>query len=164
MNSYPQPNQARPPRFRPPLEGCVAKDRYLSRALESCYIDSFASIAANIYRSLTNAGRDRTAADAFDAIATEELENFRTLGELILALGGELSFGIGTRGRGRSGMRYETDPVRAALQSAQAERQRNIDRYETLMSRTGDRVVRSVLAGLLSSERRMYERLNALSE
>ena len=89
MNSYHEPNQNRPPRFRQQLIGCVARDRQLAVALASCYTDTFASIAAQIYRSLVTVEQDRVLSDLFDRMAGEELEQFRLLGELIVALGGE---------------------------------------------------------------------------
>ena len=89
MNSYHEPNQNRTPRFRPPLIGCVARDRQLALSLGSCYTDTFTSIAAQIYRSLVTSERDRVLSDLFDRMAEEELEQFRLLGELIVALGGE---------------------------------------------------------------------------
>lgn len=148
-------NPSRAPRFRPPMEGCVARDRRLANAVKICYIDTFASIAANIYRSLVSLSRDRRAADLFDSIAEEELEHFRLLGELILALGGDAAL-RGARGTCMGGTGHGDA---AEFLSDECEiRQRNIDRYETLMARTGDRVVRSVLAKLLSSERRILER------
>ena len=155
MNSYHEPNQNRAPRFRPPLVGCVARDRQLALSLGSCYNDTFTAIAAQIYRSLVTADSDRVLSDLFDRMAGEELEQFRLLGELITALGGEgipRAFGRTTRWNPRC----DCDHVRAAmLETCMAEKRRNIDRYETLMSRTGDRVARSVISKLLSGERRM---------
>ena len=148
-------NPGRTPRFRPPMEGCVARDRRLANAVKICYVDTFASIAANIYRSLVSLSRDRRAADLFDSIAEEELEHFRLLGELILALGGDAVL-RGSRGTCVGG-KAEGDAGEFLADECDV-RQRNIDRYETLMGRTGDRVVRSVLAKLLSSERRILER------
>lgn len=155
MNSHHEMNQIRPPRFRPPLVGCVARDRQLALLLGSCYTDTFASIAAQIYRSLVTMERDRVLSDLFDRMATEELEQLRILGELIVALGGD---GL-PRSSGRTSHaanRVDGANVSASLlSSCIAEKRRCIDRYETLMSRTGDRVVRSVIAKLLSGERRM---------
>ena len=148
----------RPMRFRPRLEGCVAKDRHFAAALEGCYVETFSTIAANIYRSLLTAGKDQTLSDLLDWVATEEVESFRLLGELILALGGDAAIRQMRRVRGAGG-----EPCACFLRECCAERRRLIDRYETLMSRTGDRVVRSILAKLLSGERRMLERLEGLS-
>lgn len=157
MNLQPQMNRNDPPRFRPPLAGCVARDFGMANALKSCYIEAFSMIAANIYRSLRCAERDRTLSELFEAIAVEELEKFRLLGELIIALGGDGELRSCRRRTGGYALRGEEANV--FLEESLAERKRNIDRYETLMSKTGDRVVRSVLAKLLSGERRILDRL-----
>ncbi len=80
--------EERAPRFRPRLEGCVARDRHFASLLEGSYADTFASIAANIYRSLAVEACDGGLSELYEWIAVEELETFRTLGELIMALGG----------------------------------------------------------------------------
>ncbi|MBQ9784876.1 MAG: hypothetical protein IJW29_05200 [Clostridia bacterium] len=147
----------RAPRFRPRLEGCVARDRHMAAALEVCYVDAFASVAANVYRSLVTAEADRGLSETYEWIAEEALEEFRTLGELILALGGDAMLRQSRRVRpcaSSSDTRF--------LRACRAECERSIDRYETLMSRTGDRVVRSVLAGLLSGQRRIAEKIMRL--
>ena len=157
MDFQPQFEAKVPPRFRPPLEGCVARDFAMANALKSCYIEAFGMIAANIYRSLRCAERERTLSDTFEALAVEELETFRLLGELIVALGGDAELRSYRR---RSGAYAPVgEEAHVFLEEGLAERKRNIDRYETLMGQTGDRVVRSVLARLVSRERRMLERL-----
>ena len=148
----------RMPRFRPPLAGCVARDRHYAAALEGEYVDAFSSIAANIYRSLILSERDRGTSDTYEWIAQEKLEAFRTLGELILALGGDAALRQYRRPqRGGCGTGAE-----GYLRACRTECERSIDRYETLMGRTGDRVVRSVIAGLLAGERRIMEKLTRL--
>ncbi len=147
------------PRFRPRLEGCVARDRHMAAMLDACYIDAFSSVAANIYRSLVSAECDRGLSELYEWIAEEELEAFRTLGELILALGGDAMLRQSRRMR-PCGVPSDTRFLRVCC----AECERNIDRYETLMSRTGDRVVRSIMAKLLSGERRIMEKLMRAEE
>lgn len=147
----------RAPRFRPRLEGCVAKDRQFAAALGSCYVEVFSSIAANVYRSLVTAGEDRELSSVLDWVASEETEAFRLLGELILALGGDATLRQVRRARTPT-----ADVCASFCRACCAERRWLIDRYETLMSRTGDRVVRSIMTKLLSSERRMLERLEGL--
>lgn len=144
----------RVPRFRPPLSGCVARDRHYAAALEGAYVDAFSAIAANIYRSLILLEHDRGMSDTYEWIAQEKLEAFRTLGELILALGGDAALCRYQRPRRGGGTGDE-----GYLCACRAECARSIDRYETLMGRTGDRVVRSVIAGLLAGERRIMEKL-----
>ena len=145
--------------FRPRLEGCVAKDRRFASMLEICYVECFASIAANIYRSLIASHKERALGEAFEWIAQEELEELRLLGELILALGGNAELRH-VRLRSHSARACGTTTY---VEECRNERMRDIDRYETLMSRTGDRVVRSLMAKLLSVQRRMLDRLNHAS-
>ena len=160
MNNYESERTARREEFRPPLRGCVAKDLRMAGAIEHCYVDTFASIAADVYYSLILAPVNRSLSELFDDLATEELDQFRILGELMLALGGDAALRTVPRGRWNRTQRRGSDGVGAAQVSlCVAQKEQNIDRYETLMAHTGDRVVRSVLAGLLGRERRMYERL-----
>ena len=151
-------HEERVPRFRPRLEGCVARDRHFAALLGGCYTDAFASVAGNIYRSLVVTG-DSGLSELYEWVAVEELESFRTLGELILALGGDAS---GLQSRRIRPWSSQSDPC--FLRVCYAECERNVDRYETLMSRTGDRVVRSVMAKLLSSERRIMEKLMRIEQ
>ena len=161
MHLQPTSNRPATPPFRPRLAGCVARDVAMATILKSCYVEAFSRIAANIYRSLRCAERERTLAEIFECAAEEDLEQFRRLGELILALGGDAEL-RGVRGRRSCQMRF-VDDVQDFLEAGIAERSQSIDRYETLMARTGDRVVRSVLAGLLSGERRILDRLLSYS-
>lgn len=157
MSFYGEDTCKRVPRFRPTLEGCVAKDLHLVGAVERCYVDAFASIAACVYRSLVTENVNRAFSNLFEELAEEDMEQFRLLGELLMALGGDAAI----RGFGRQGdcRRARQMPVESILAECIAQRTRNIDRYETLMSRTGDRVVRSIFAKLLSGERMMRGRL-----
>ena len=156
MNSCYEPDSKRGSRFRPPLIGCVARDRALASSLSACHTDAFFSIAAQIRRSLLSEAYDRRLSDLFDRMATEELEQFRTLGELILALGG---VGLVRCGKGGARGSVREHDGAAMIDACIGEKRRCVDRYETLMSRTGDRVVRSVISKLLSAERRMIAEL-----
>lgn len=156
MESNREVEMKRAARFRPRLEGCVARDRYFAGVLEGCYIDAFSAVAANIYRSLVSEKHDKGLAELYEWIAVETLESFRLLGELIMALGGE--------GALRQTRRVRAGATNSFLTECRAERERNIDRYETLMSRTGDRVVRSIMAKLLAAERRMLEKLSFFAD
>lgn len=139
-------------RFRPRLEGCVARDRHFANLLEGCYVDAFSSVAANIYRSLVVQTEDAALSELYDEVAEEELETFRLLGELIMALGGDATLCRVRRMRSSCGQN-------SFLRECCSERMRNVDRYESLMGGTDDRVVRSVMAKLLASERRLLEKL-----
>ena len=141
------------PRFRPPLRGCVARDLRLAAALRSSYVDTFSRIAANVYRSLLCNGKSASQEELFEVLARRDLEQFRLLGELLIALGGE-DAAILTRPQGRRQHYRSSDFPADALTEALAECRRSIDRFQTLMSATGDRVVRSVLSGLIADEER----------
>ena len=165
MNSNHEPNQGGAPRFRPPLVGCVAHDRQLASALGVCYAESYASIARQIHRSLASASSDRILSDLLCRMAYEELEQMRTLGELIVALGGNAAPPtVGGKKMCSCLQVRDRDVCEAIRRACMEERRVQIDRYETLMSRTGDRVVRSVIAGLLSEERRMLGMLMRTEE
>ncbi len=148
------------PPFRPSLSGCVCRDVRLASAVYTCSMEAFVSISDNIYRSLICRDCDTALSDLFEELAQADLERFRTLGELFLALGG-------------SGQkRFSHTPCKHACvtahtqdglaQSALWERRRNLDCFETLMGRTEDRVVRSVFAKLLSAEQLLCRRLEEL--
>ncbi len=149
------------PPFRPSLRGCVSRDARLAASLYTCCSHAFFSISDNIYRSLICRDSDTALSDLFEELAQADLEQFRTLGELFLAL---------SDADGRKPPRYpyykrsacpsqnQDSPVLAALW----ERRRNIDCFETLMGRTEDRVVRSVFSKLLAAERILYRRLESI--
>ena len=154
-----------PPPFRPTFTGCVAKDIHMARALEDAYCAKLYAVAADTYRSLITEAFDRTLSELFDAFAVEALWHFRLLGELILALGGNPAV--------RTPVRVEPREVRAdesvrssraalrLLEDAKRDGKRMIDRLETLMGHSGDRVVRSVLAGILDDDQRRMSQINA---
>jgi len=149
------------PPFRPSLRGCVGRDARLAASLYTCCSHAFFSISDNIYRSLVCRDSDTALSDLFEEIAEKDLEQFRTLGELFLAL---------SDANGRKTPQYpyfkrsactsqnQGSPALAALW----ERRRNIDCFETLMGRTEDRVVRSVFSKLLSTERLLCRKLESV--
>ncbi len=142
------------PRFRPPLAGCVAKDLTLCRMLGGVWADTLSSLKTTLDASLLSLCDDRVTGELLYRDAEEMLEQLRVLGELMTALGADaLPRARGFRHRGTAG---STLPRRAV-----AEKRKRIDVYETLMSQTGDRVVRSVISGLISSERRCASRLES---
>ena len=95
----------------------------------------------------------------FEELAEKDLERFRLLGELFLALGeadGQKTPRYPYHKRSTAS-RNQDSPALSALW----ERRRNIDCYETLMGRTEDRVVRSVFSKLLSTEHLLCRRLES---
>ena len=140
------------PPFRPTVRGCVGQDLSLARVAEEFYPELLASSVAYTYRSLLAEEEDPLLADRLDRFSAEDAEHFRMLGRLILALGGDpahrthLTLG-GERASGPA-------PTSALLKSALAEEKHLIDRLETLMGKSRDRVVRSLLSYVLEDHSR----------
>ena len=151
------------PPFRPSLRGCVGRDARLAAAVYTCSIEAFWSISDNIYRSLIYKDCDTALSDLFEELAERDLERFRLLGELFLALGEndkQKPPCYPYRKRTSSPPRSQDSPATAALW----ERRRNVDCFETLMGRTEDRVVRSVFVKILSAERLLCHRLETICD
>ncbi len=151
------------PPFRPSLRGCVCRDARLAASLYTCCSDAIFSISDNIYRSLILKDTDTALSDLFGELAEKDLERFRLLSELFLALSdadGHKTPCYPLRKRTSCTARSQDSPALVALW----ERRRNIDCYETLMGRTEDRVVRSVFSKLLSTERLLCSRLERMTQ
>ena len=151
------------PPFRPSLRGCVGRDARMAAALYTCCSEAFFSISDNIYRSLICEDCDTALSDLFEELAQKDLERFRLLGELFLALGeadGQKTSRYPYFKRSACPLRCQDSPALAALW----ERRRNIDCYETLMGRTEDRVVRSVFSKILATEHLLCRRLEAICQ
>ncbi len=153
MRSCDENRYDRAPRFYPPLVGCVAKDMALCRMLCGLWADTFSSFRYSLEGSLFLLPLDRTLADVLYRDCADLMEELRILGELIIALGAQ-SLPEPCGGRKRR-CRTAQDFFACSVK----DKMRRIDLYETLMSRTGDRVVRSVIAGLISTQRRACRQL-----
>lgn len=163
MSDFEKTEYVHYPPFRPSLRGCVSRDARLAASLYTCCANAFFSISDNIYRSLVCRDSDTALSDLFEEIAERDLERLRTLGELFLALSdadGRKTTRYPYFKRNACPTRCHDTPVTAALW----ERRRNIDCFETLMGRTEDRVVRSILTKLLSVERLLCRRLEAVAD
>ncbi len=148
------------PPFRPSLRGCVGRDTHLASAVYTCSAEAFFSISENIYRSLVCKDCDTPLSDLFNELAEADLERFRLLEELFLALSDNKKTKMPcypSRNREPLSPHTQNSLARAALW----ERRRNIDCFETLMGRTEDRVVRSIFSKILSSERHLYRKLES---
>ena len=150
------------PPFRPSLRGCVGRDARLAAAVYTCCTEAFLGIADNVYRSLLLKDSDTALSELFEELAQKDLERFRILEELLLALGagndGKTPIYSRCNKRSACPAHNQATPALAALW----ERRRNIDCFETLMGRTEDRVVRSVFAKILSQEEILCRRLEAI--
>ncbi len=128
--------------FRPRLSGVVAKDLSLARQLAGVYRETLASVGTLMERSLACAPTDSEESALLERLSFSALEQLRLIGELTAALGG-----------GRDAARHARR-AESGLSLSAGETRRRIERYETLMGCTGDRVVRSVLTKLITAERR----------
>lgn len=146
------------PVFRPNLAGCVAKDLRMARWIEECYAGALASMAAYTYRSLMTEQSDPALSRQLDSMSAEKAEHFRLLGELILALGAEPGLRAQVRVGGERRSR-EGGERTALLRDALREEKWAVDRMQTLMGRTEDRVVRSLLSYLISDGERCISAL-----
>ena len=162
MNQNHRENPAPPP-FRPQLCGCVAHDPRLARAVEELYEEELYAICAYTYRRLLG-----TRAELYADISKDEMRHFRLLGELILALGGNpvirTQLRVDACELGRGSAQASERACGQLLQESIREERRTIDRYQTLMGCTDDRIVRSVLSGIVDDEQRHVEWLLAAAE
>lgn len=158
-------SHSNPPPFRPILTGCVARDRNMARMLEGAHIHALHSFATMTYRALLAERCDRRLCEAFDAIVRDGCEQFRLLGDLIFALGGNPAIHAELRveriepndGQGRSAAELTDHLVSQTIR----EKKRSIDRLQTLMGRGQDRIVRSILAQMISDEERHVQMLRS---
>lgn len=140
------------------LVGKVDEDVRMAHRLGECYDEELQVIAAYIYRSVMTEESVPHVSGMFDALANEEIWHFRRLGELILALGGNPV--LRTTVRVDPLELCEDVPSRLqtvlprCLRESIREQQSLVDRYETLVGKTSDRVVRSVLAEFIADEQR----------
>lgn len=158
MNRLPNDAGNRP--FRPCLSGCVAQDLRMARAIGECYQCELYAIAAYLWRSLMCERHDRDLSELFERYAREEIEHFRLVGELISSLGGVPALYTQVRiDPARYGNVNDGGCVSRFLSEAIADEKQMIDRFQTLMGKTNDRVVRSILTHLVADEHRHMEQL-----
>lgn len=150
-------------RFHPPLAGCVAKDGRMAHALEGCYLEALYETAAQSYRAVICEETDGELSALFAALAEEAHWRFRIFGELIWALGANPTVRAQLRVDAyepRGGCREaELRERERMIRDAIREKKREVDRMESLMGKTQDGVVRSLLATLVGEARRHAERL-----
>ena len=151
------------PPFRPSLRGCVGRDTRLAAAVYTCAVEAFFSISDNIYRSLVCKDCDTSLSDLFNELAETDLERFRLLEELFLALNDNKKLQTPCYpSRKRAPLSHHTQASFA--RTALWERRRTVDCFETLLGRTEDRVVRSVFSKILSTEHHLCRKLESFSK
>ena len=166
MNQTNQPKRSEI--FHPIPSGCVFRDLRLARALEDLYLDELNATCASSYRSMLCEECEPKLSELLHEQMQDEILHFRFLGELILALGGNPTV--------RAQIRVETlhrpdDPhngciglSKTLLQQALHDKRKSIDRYQTMLGRTEDRVVRSLFCQLIAEEQRHAERLKLFAD
>lgn len=164
-----RPMGNQPPHFfHPTPKGCVARDLRFARALEELYAEELAAVCAASYRSMLCDGCDARLSEILLEQMEDEILHFRLLGELILELGGNPSL--------RTQIRVETlhrpedtkggceALSETVLRQAMRDKRHSIDRCQTMLGRTQDRVVRSLLLWLIGEEQRHAERLRSVAD
>ena len=147
--------------FRPTLKGCVARDLRMAQLVAESRWTLLCTIFTNVYRSLLMAEAYPAASRLLEELVDGEKALFSLLGDLVLALGGNRLSQTQLR------IPVADLPSHAAEQSASRllydvlnEQKCLIDRFQTMMGRTGDRVVRSVLAQILADLHNQTEKIS----
>ncbi len=151
-----RPTEKRAAPFIPVInEGCVARDIHMARMLQGCYQGELFAIAAYLCRSRQAEHCDRALSELLDEVAREEITHFRLVGELIVALGGVPVVQAEVCIKPVCAPREKL----AAVLVQQSLRQlcAMTDAYQTAMGQTGDRVVRSLLSGIVADLHRRTE-------
>ena len=155
-------------RFHPIPEGCVMHDARMVRAVEELYAEELSAMAAASLRSMLCEPHDSALSEAFHAQMCDEIAHVRVLGELILALGGAPTLRAQIRVdclRTHDAAREEPPLfLRTLAEGAWREKRRSVDRYQTILGRTQDRVVRSLLLSLIDEEQRHAAYLRQICE
>lgn len=168
MNQERSTGNPSPHFFHPSPKGCVARDLRFARALEELYAEELTAVCSASYRSMLCCDCDARLSEVLLEQMQDEIVHFRFLGELILELGGNPSL--------RAQIRVETlhrpEDTKggcevlshAVLRQALRDKRNSIDHCQTLLGRTQDRVVRSLLLWLIGEEQRHVERLKQIAE
>lgn len=144
------------PGSAPLVSGILPRDPRAAGALMPCYIAKLSAVSSYAERCLS-AGRVSSELGArFDKIAVEERMHFCELRDLIQALGGNPVAAVSYT----DGEAYATPEIPDSrgidrmLCEAIGEEKQMIDRLESAMGRCENRVIRSILARLISDDQR----------
>ena len=153
------------PIFRPQLEGCVGRDPRLANEANEALCYFLYAIAANTNRGAICKKIDASSEEVTEMIASDATEHFQIFGDLISALGGQPAVharivveSIPVPPEENAAARKHT--VKRVLHAAREENRRATDLLQSLMGHTQDRVVRSVLSGILHDLGMHREMLN----
>lgn len=147
------------------LKGLTAENPAYAGQLLPAYQDALSAVAAYTYRSLIAEEQSQELSGLFDRLSTDALRQFQTLGELILAFGGNPVIYTPLRTATDEGDRQTCDNelLSRFLQDSIREERSAVERCETLLGKTDDRVVRSVLMQLLREKQAHLCRLKQAS-
>ena len=143
-----------------------ARDPHLAKRLEESYRAELSATASYTYRSTITEPISKELSDVLDEIAADEMEHFRLLGLLIVSLGGNPALCASVQ-TDRMDLDLEdrkklSVSVTRMLSDAIREERAEIDRYQTLMARTQDRIVRSFLCQMIADEERHVAKLYSM--
>lgn len=152
--------------YRGNARNMPCRDRRPLRLLEECYRAELGAVAAYTYRSLMTEQISAELSAALDRMAIDEMEHFRLMGTLIVSLGGNPSLRVHVQNEPYSFEGLPTQKAEATLTrmltEALREEQKEIDRYQTVMAHTEDRILRSFLCQVISDEERHASKLRSL--
>ena len=154
--------------FPPLTADCVTRDLRLARAMEELYVESVALFASASYRAMLCRQISPQLEEFFFEQMHGEIDHFRALGDLILALGGIPTLRTQIRVEPISEADLNAPGERRLAQrlcaAAIREKKHWVDRCQTLLGRSEDRVVRSLLLELLAAEKRQIEHLELMEK
>ena len=143
-----------------------SRDRRPLRLLEECYRAELCGVAAYTYRSLITEEVSGELSAAMDRIAVDEMEHFRLMGALIRSLGGNPSISVRVQNEPYSFEQLSPQKAEATLvrmlREALREEQEEIDRYQTALAHTEDRILRSFLCQVIADEERHAAKLRSI--
>ena len=134
--------------------------------LEDCYRAELSAVAAYTYRSLVTESLSGELSALLDRIAVDESEHFRLIGSIILSLGGNpiVRARVQTEPydfEGLTPQKTEITVTRMLREALQEERE-EIERYQTVLARTQDRILRSFLTQIITDEERHLSALKSM--
>ena len=145
-------------RYMGQLRQLSCRDHCAITILEDCYCAELSSVAAYTYRSLVTEGISGELSTLLDRIAVDECEHFRLVGSIIVSMGGNpvIRSHVRTESYDFGGLTPQKTEITICrmLREALQEEREEIDRYQSVMGRTDDRVLRSFLAQIIADEER----------
>lgn len=145
------------------LEGRIRRDPALARLTEPVLAEELEAISSYLYRAAVSEYATPELSGLFESIALDEMEHFRLLERLILALGGNPAIRLNLRNAAirMKDLRAYADrgEPTAMIRQSIREEEKGIGRYEEIVAHSDDPMVRSLLLGIVSEEREHIARL-----